>query len=97
MNIKEIRQMPTVIDATDRNGGRVVIQNRKMHESLFRAYSVLDLVRELLALDVHSSVIQDIIALCYEDDLGAAIHDMTWDEMFPPTKVQKEIAATDDD
>lgn len=52
--IRMIQQWPTVVD--------------KRHESLFRAYKLLDYVRELLELGTPNSVILEIIETCYEDD-----------------------------
>ncbi len=64
--IKRIRQIPVVID--------------KRHESRHRAHHVLQYVRSLLELGTPTSVVLEIIAVCYENDLEE-LRETTWEEM----------------
>lgn len=52
MNIAEIREMPTVIDNT--------------HESVYRSYQTLELIRSLVLKNTHPQVIGLIIDACYD-------------------------------
>ena len=66
ISLKEIRQRPTVVD--------------KKHESLFRAYHVVRVAREMLEEGTPPKVVLYFIEACYTDDLSAR-HEATWEEL----------------
>ncbi len=64
--LKKLRQHPTVID--------------NKHESLYRAYQLLQYVRVLLELGTPHEVILMIIDATYKNNLDE-LHETTWEEM----------------